>query len=333
MRPSTAPLRRLATITTALLVGASGALALGVAPAQADEVAPLASAAPAGPGVDGPAAPEAFDGAPAAGRAATPELALGRVTAPTAERAKHQWPVRLRTGRLPNRVGGTTPSSDPSRQLASAGVTQDRLTGRFGVELALRAAATEATNTRLRVGFGKVVTSGGQQVCQAQTGSTDVDRNTFGTPPVYNGANIAYRVDFPQVRRNVWNCGFVLLVSPDGASIYDGLVGTLRDIRQKPALGIFVKGRKVNNRSFTRVPVTIRNSKQTIATAPKVTISWRTRGAAVRGKRMVGTIKPGAAKKGAIYVRKTTRGPGKIWLTVKSKTYKRTVVLRIRNIR
>ncbi|GAA4700240.1 hypothetical protein [Nocardioides nanhaiensis] len=332
MRQHTRTTHRLATLTTALLVGASGALALGVAPAQADEVAPLAATAPAASGVEGPAAPEVFDGGTAAGRAATPELTLERGAA-APQRAKHQWPVRLRTGPLRNRVGGTAPSAEPSRQLASAGVTQDRLTGQFGVELALRAAATEATNTRLRVGFGKVVTSNGQQVCQAQTGSTDVDRNTYGTTGAYNGASIAYRVDFPQVRRNVWNCGFVLLVSPDGATIYDGLVGTLRDIRQKPALGIFVKGRKVNNRSFTRVPVTIRNSKQTIATAPKVTISWRTRGAAVRGKRMVGTIKPGAAKKGAIYVRKTSRGPGKIWLTVKSKTYKRTVVLRIRNIR
>lgn len=332
MRQPTRAARRLATLTTALLVGASGALALGVAPAQADQLDPVTASAPAEPGVSGPAAPEAFDGAPAAGRAAAPELALGRV-ATTPQRAKHQWPVRLRTGRLPNRVGGTTPSSDPSRQLASAGVTQDRLTGQFGVELQLRAAATSASNTRLRVGFGTVVTSGGQQVCQAQTGSTDVDRNTYGTSGAYNGASIAYRVDFPQVRRNVWNCGFVLLVSPDGATLYDGLVGTLRDIRQKPALGIYVKGRKVTNRRFTRVPVTIRNSKQTIATAPKVTISWRTRGAAVRGKRMVGTIKPGAAKKGAIYVRKTSRGPGKIWLTVKSKTYKRTVVLRIRPVR
>lgn len=329
----TAPLtRRLATVTTALLVGASGALALGVAPAQADEVAPLSAAAPAGPGVEGPAAPEAFDGGPATGRTAAPELALGRGTA-TPQRAKHRWPVRLRTGRLPNQVGGTAPSGQPSHDLVSAGVTQDRLTGQFGVELALRAAATPETNTRLRVGFGKVVASGGQQVCQAQTGSTDVDRNTYGTTGAYRGATIAYRVSFPQVRRNVWNCGFVLLVSPDGATIYDGLVGTLRDVRQKPALGIFVKGRKVNNRSFTRVPVTIRNSKKTIATAPKVTISWRARGAAVRGKRMVGTIKPGAAKKGAIYVRKTSRGRGKIWLTVKSKTYKRTVVLRIRNVR
>lgn len=307
-------------LTTALLLSTSTLVGLAESPARADEPTPTSSSAEpfAQPGGRLPAAARSLDGA--------------GVDAARSARKKHRWPVRSRLGTLTTHT--VTPQGDPSQQFVSVKVLQDRLKGTMTAAVQLIAAPTEATDARLRVGFGKVTTTTEGTFCRTSSGSMAPDVHSYGTSGAYDGDRITYRVKLAGAKTQAWDCAVAAMLSQDGSVVYDAVVtGSLKERRQKPILTIKVPKTKLKRSGFTRVPIKIRNSKQTIATAPKVKLSWKTKGAIVKAKKKVGKIKPGTGKKSHFLVR-STRGnrSGSIKFTVRSKNYETTIKLPIRPV-
>jgi hypothetical protein len=285
--------------------------------------------APAGAGPDADA-PTAFGGtAPATAplRVGAPVAARGEARADERRVARH-WPVRLRVGDATYHP--VTPSGDLSQRFVRVRMTQDRLYGVMRVDATLQGAPTEATNARLRVGFGRI--SG--TTCVPTARSVDIDRNSWGAPPVYQGARIRYAVALPGARTEAYNCGFAALISGDGSTTYDAVTdGRLVEHRQKPILQFRFKGKRLAPGRFTRVPIRIVNTRYTVATAPRVRLRIKTRGVAVRYNRKVGTIKPGQGRKGAIFVKKTGRGTGWVTMIAISKDYRKKIRVPVRPVR
>jgi hypothetical protein len=304
-------------LSTALLLSATTVVALGDVTATAAAPEPPPGARPFA-GASGPtyATPLEATAAPA-----------------TSARKKHQWPIRSRTGTLTTHP--VTPQGDLSQNFESVKVIQDRLKGRMVAVVVLQAAPTEATDARLRVGFGKVAETEEGAFCQSTSGSVAGDVHSYGTSGAYDGDTITYGAQLAGAKTQAWNCAFAQMISPDGATLYDAVTKSgLRERRQKPILSIKVPDKRLERSGFTKVPIKIKNSKQTIAKAPKVKLSWKTKGAVVKARKKVGTIKPGNGKKGQFLVRSNRRDrTGSIKFTVKSKNYKRSVKLKIRPIK
>ena len=311
---------RVLGLITALLLSTSSLVALAETPARADEPTPApASAEPfAQPGAQ--LSPDARS------------LNSPGVDADRSARKKHRWPVRSRLGTLKTHT--VTPQGDPSQQFVSVKVLQDRLKGTMTAAVQLIAAPTESTDARLRVGFGKITSTADGRTCSMNSGSTANDIHSYGTSGAYNGDRITYRVKLAGAKKQTWNCAIAAMLSADGSVVYDAVAtDSLKERRQKPILTIKVPKKKLNRSGFTRVPIKIKNSKQTIATAPKVKLSWKTKGAIVKAKKKVGKIKPGAAKKSHFLVR-STRGSrsGSVKFIVRSKNYQTSIKLPIRPI-
>ncbi len=81
-----------------------------------------------------------------------------------------------------------TPTGDPSQNLTTVRMVQDRLRGTVSARVTLGAAPTEATDAPLVVGFGKVVTDESGPYCQETAGSVIGPSHTYGTSGAYDGA-------------------------------------------------------------------------------------------------------------------------------------------------
>ncbi|MDO9457959.1 hypothetical protein [Nocardioides sp.] len=323
------PLRLLA-LSTAIAVAWTTAPVAAFADSTVD-VPDAASRAPASQarGTDAPAAYPALD-------TQVPDLAVDGVSAErrgqqgtSARPVSKKWPVRQRVGSATYHP--VTPSGDLSQRFVRATMVQDRLYGEIYVDVTLQGTPTEATDSRLRVGFGVIRNVSGTPTCVTGPGSTDADRHSYGTDPDnYSGTRIRYAAKLAGAKRGKYNCGFAIMLSPDGATVYDAVTDSvLIERRQKPILGFKITGKRINNRSFTRVPVRIVNSRYTVATATKVRLTVRSRGVAVRYNPRVGKIKPGQVRRGAIFVKVTGRGNGSITLIARSKDYRKKITVRV----
>ncbi|WP_139984254.1 hypothetical protein [Nocardioides litoris] len=339
------PLRLLA-LTTAL------SLALTVAPGSATaagtdtdtgtgtdtvgRVAPTtdAPATPAAPGVPGVARSFGGGGDGGAFAGAQAPTVAGRTTAAPAGRAvASYWPVRTRTGAATVHSTGYPAGGDPSRYLTSVRATQDRLTGRMYVDAVFQAAPTAATDSRLRVGFGTIVTDAAGSRCVPPGGSY-ADVHSWGTSAAYQGARVSYYLEMASMRTGAFTCLVAGVLSGDAATTYDIVVGApLAEVRQRPVLAFSTPGKRLKPRGFTRIPLKILNSGGTVATAPSVRLRIKAKGVAVRYNRKVGTIAPGAAKRGAIFVKDVRRGTGKITLIATSRDYTKRVTIKVREVR
>ncbi|WP_148613711.1 hypothetical protein [Nocardioides rubriscoriae] len=254
--------------------------------------------------------------------------------APTSSRAT-TWPIG---GGSTNLVGPSgTATGAPAQQLSRVQMRHYRV---YGGVLAgvvdLVAAPDASTPSWVLVAFGNVSADG--TMCESPAGSniafTSTDTDTVNNP-VYDGARIQIKpFQFPTARTATWNCAFADTATDSTfATPYDSLAGPASLFRQKPDLKIVVKGRKLKRYGFTRIPVVIKNSSDTIATAPRVRLKVRTRGVAVRYNPRVGTIRPGTAKRGSIRIKDTRPGKGFVTLIVTSKDYRRKVRLVVREVR
>lgn len=174
--------------------------------------------------------------------------------------------------------------------------------------------------------------------CYSPAGSSisidNYDNDPAASNPVYNGTRITVRpTKFPAARTASYDCAFVQSKSLTDGSTYDGVEGAATLFRQKPILTISAKGKRLQPRGFTRVPIKVCNSADTVATAPKVRMKARTKKVAIRFNPRIGTIKPGTCKKGPIFVRKTARGVGKVTLIVSSKNYRVKETFTVRPVR
>ncbi len=322
------PLRALALSTALALVVTAAPVAAFAAPT--DDLSAAPSRADAAPSREvGPATP--FPSLSAGSFSAPATTASGRTASRTArtERAvaKH-WPVRLRTGRATHRLA--TPSGDPSQNIVSAKMVQDRLTGRLYADVVLAGTPTAATDSRLRVGFGRYVTDTAGTYCSSPGGAY-VDVSSYGAS---EGAQAKYYVPLDAMKTGTFNCALAGVLSLDGATTYDLVqADTLTEARQRPLLEFRFKGKRLKPRGYTRVPIRIVNRAATVATAPKVRLIIKTRGVSVRYNPRVGTIKPGQAKRGVIFVKDTRRGVGKVTLIAKSREYRKKVTVKVREVR
>lgn len=222
---------------------------LGIATVVLLTAATLAPASAAEPLSPMPAA------SPATGRA-MPEGSGARVAARTS------WPVGSRTGTLA-REQGVTPAGDPSQNLVSVKVAQKRAASTIQATITLAAAPTSATDSRLRVAFGKVTDDGaGGAVCRPTAKSyVDVhsfDVNSTGTTanPAYAGARVVIKPTRNELaKKAAWDCAYVLTLSMDGTVLYDSFIGGLVDHIQKPKLSIVVPGKQLKGRGYTKVPI------------------------------------------------------------------------------
>ena len=307
---------------TALAVTAS-LLLLVPATATADDSASLEPTARSGDGitvVDGTASSRDFVrlGAEApSGRASTWPIGGGRAT-----------------------LTGTTipsPTAPPAQQLVGARMAHYRVYGGVMEGVVSLAAAPDpadpATQSVILMRWGTI--SG--TTCMSPDGGgvafTNTDTDTVSNP-VYAGDRITVKpTRLPAARTATWNCAFVDSRSMDGATLHDDLIGRSSLFRQKPDLSIRVKGRQLRARGFTRVPVIIKNSRDTVATAPRVRLTVIGRGVAVRYNPRVGTIKPGTTRRGAIFVKDTRRGIGYVTLKLRSKTLRLKLRVAVREVR
>lgn len=308
------------------LLGATTAVAVAVALAPG-----LPSASAAEPPTPKPATAAAPDGI-TIGDTAVSSTSFTTLTAKPAARPA-TWPIGGGAANLT--VHPDPPTGAPAQQrFARVQMWHYRAYGgvtRAVVDMA--AAPTPATRTAILLAFGRI--SGTQCVSAAghnyNFSSTDVDNQNN---PVYSGRRITVRpFRFAAARTATWNCAFAQSVRISDGVKLDSVAGGSSLFRQTPLLSIRVKGRTLKRRGYTKVPVIIRNSPATIATAPNVRISWKAKGVRVRGKKKVGTIRPGTGKRGAIYVKDVRRGNGKIKLTVKSRTYSRSLTVTVRERR
>ena len=271
----------------------------------------------------------------ASSRRFTP-IAAPTARAGSAARAA-SWPVG--GGRATLTTHPAAASGQPAQQLRGARLTHRRTYGGTieGV-VDLAAAPTPgdpATAAVIAVRYGTVSP---ENMCVSPPDNgisfTNTDTDTQDNP-VYAGTRITIKRSlFPAARTASWNCAFVDSLANDGsATRYDSVVGQVTAFRQKPDLVINVRGRRLRGSGFTRIPVTIKNTRDTVATAPNVRLSVKSRGVAVRVNKRVGTIKPGSARRGAIFVKDTARGKGFITLTATSRDYRRSVRLVVRPVR
>lgn len=298
------------------------------------------------PGTASPAAAEPPVGQPAA-RAASgitvgdtalssdsfTTLDAGRSIAAGSPRA--QWPIGGGTADLTTHVDTATDVA--ARKFSRVRMAHYRAYGGvMEAEVRLQAAPTADSRSIVRLAFGRLNSDG--TLCNSPTGgnisfsSIDTDNQNN---PVYRGAAITVRpFRFPAARRASWNCAFAQTLDPaDTTEKYDSVVGRSPLFRQTPVLSIKVKGRKLDRRGYTRVPIIIRNSAGTVATAPNVRLSWRTKGVVVRARKKVGKIRPGTAKKGFFLVKDRARGNGRITFTVRSRNYTRRLTVTVREVR
>ena len=250
---------------------------------------------------------------------------------PSARAAR--WPIG--GGRANLTVHPETPTGDLSQRFTRVRMDHYRAYGGvFAAVVQLGAAPTEATSSVVRLAFGRIsgtdcVSAAGHNIAFTST-DTDTQNN-----PVYGGATITVKpFRFEPARTASWNCAFAQTLNiADTTTKYDAVAGSPGLFRQTPILTIKTKGRSLKRRGYTKVPITISNSPGTIATAPRVRLSWKTKGVKVKANPRVGTIKPGRAKKGFFYVKDTRRGNGKIVFTVKSRNYQKKLRLTVRETR
>lgn len=321
MPPSHRTSHRLVGLATAVVLTASSLGLAGVAPASAADHTDSADSADAS-GTFAPVAPTARP-MPAGTPAGSPS-------------ARSTWPVGSRTATLA-RESGVTPSGAASQNLAAVTVAQKRAASTIQADIVLAAAPTLETDSRIRVAFGRVVDSGSGPLCTPTSTSVvdihsfDVNGSGSSSNPAYAGKHIVIKpTRLALAKTAAWDCAFVLVLNADATVTYDAFIARLVDHVQKPSLSFAVKGKKLKRNGYTRVPITIRNSAATIATAPAVRLRWRTQGVSVRATARVGTIKPGHSRKGFFLVKDTRRGTGKITFTATSKNYRTSVTLKVR---
>lgn len=326
------PLRLLALSTAvALTLTAAPVTAFAdSSDASSDSLAGTSTRTPAPQprGESRPTFPATTAAQPAVAVRATP---AARTAARTDARAVgKQWPVRTRTGDATYHP--VTPSGDLSQRFTRVVAVQDRLYGTLTATVVLQGTPTEATDSRLRTGFGVLRTVDGALTCAAVEGGTAPDVHSWveGTTSTFR-----YRQPISAGRSTTaFNCMYALMISPDGTTLYDAVTdANLAEARQKPILGFKIPGKRLNRSGFTRFPIRILNSAATVATAPRVRLTIRSRGAAVRYNPRVGTIKPGQGKKGAFFIKKTRAGVVPVTFIVRSKDYQRKIVLKIRPVR
>ncbi|CAN5517273.1 hypothetical protein BH11ACT8_BH11ACT8_30960 [soil metagenome] len=309
---------RLLGLTTALVLSSSTLVVAGPSAYAADGAAGL-------------------DTMPSAGVVAGPHRLPGSDTAAPSLRTR--WPVGFRTGRL-GPEQGVTPAGDPSQNFASVSVRQSRAASTIQADIRLAAAPTAETDSRLRIAFGHVVQGETGAVCTSSDSSTfdihSFDVNGTGTSrnPAYSGAHVVLKPARVAVARNAaWNCAYALLMNADGSTLYDAYIGRLEDHIQKPKLSFVVANKKLKRNGYTRIPLKIHNSASTIAAAPAVRLTVKTKGVSVRVNKKVGGIKPGATKRSAFYVKDTRRGNGVIVFTAVSGGYRKSIRLVVRELR
>ncbi|MCW2813546.1 MAG: hypothetical protein JWN84_1001 [Nocardioides sp.] len=314
---------RLLASSTALAVTASLLLLVPGTATAADDRGSLEPTARSGDGitvVDGAASSRDFVrlGASApAGRASTWPIGGGRAT-----------------------LTGTTvpaPTAAPAQQLVGARMAHYRVYGGVMEGVVSLAAAPDpadpATHALIVMRWGTISDS----TCSSPEGGaiafSNTDTDTVSNP-VYAGDRITVKpTRLPAARTARWNCAFVDSRSLDGATLNDDLIGRASLFRQKPDLSIRVKGRELRARGFTRIPVIIKNSRDTVATAPRVRLTVIGRGVAVRYNPRVGTIKPGTTRRGAIFVKDTRRGIGYVTLKLRTKTLRLKLRVAVREVR
>jgi hypothetical protein len=313
-------------------------LALSTVLAVSASLLPIAGAAGAAPPAARPSP------RPAAGAASGITVGTTTVSSdvfvpvgPAAPRAA-RWPIG--GGGADLTAHTVTPTGQPAQRLAAVQMRHYRVYGGV-MEARVRLGGTPdaSTSAYVLLAFGRL--DAARTTCSSPAGSniafTSTDTDTTSANPVYRGSTIEVQpVRLAAARRATWNCAFARTASDTSfvpPAQYDGLAGAAALFRQKPLLSIRVKGRRLKAHGYTRVPVIIRNSSDTVATAPRVRLRVRTRGVAVRYNARVGTIRPGRAARGAIFVKDTRRGTGYVTLIVSSKDYRRKVTVKVREVR
>lgn len=325
---------RLVALTTALLVTAALVPATASAESRIAPASTSSAERPAAPSggitvLDTAATSTSFSRIAPTGRTA------GRSATTTSQKAA-TWPIG--GGRASLSVHAVTATGSASQQLSRVQMAHFRPYGGVMQATVDLLAAPDPTNPAtlsyilLRWGY----LTADQATCSSPSGAgvafSNTDTDTQSNP-VYNGSRITVKpFQYPLARTATYNCAFADSNSaPDGTgTLYDSVINRATLFRQKPILTIKVKGRDLKARGYTRIPVRIINSRGTVATAPKIRLRVKARGLKVRYNPRVGTIRPGASKKGAIYVKDNGRGLGKATLVLTSKNYTKRLTLRER---
>lgn len=255
----------------------------------------------------------------------------------TAARAT-TWPVGSGRADLTQHTTGT-PTGAAAQRLVSAKLRFYRARGGvFEGSVRLAAVPDASTSSEVLLAFGRL--NSAQTVCNSPDGGniffTSIDDAPSADNPVYQGANVRVMpVSFPAAARGVFNCAFAK-TAPDSASFptpYDSLGGNVTLVRQKPILSIRISNRTISSRAFTTIPVVITNSATTVATAYNTRLGVTARGLSYRFNPAVGTIAPGASRRGSIQLKYTTRYTGYFIIAVRSGDYVRRVKYTVSPVR